>query len=69
MNNTLFDWNLLDKEETLNELIGGLAFLNNSNAVLTFVATVMNEAGFTLKDVKDRIAKLNEALEDETHYY
>ena len=60
----LFNWNDIDNEDDLlEELVDGLTYLERDQ-LLSFVAGIIYESGFELKEVTDRIQAIDETVFD-----
>lgn len=57
-----FNWADLDEEETVDELIEGLGNLSYNN-LLTYVAGIISEAGFTLTEVSKKIDFIDKTVD------
>ncbi len=56
----ILEWNLLDSDdELLEEICAGLRLLKNRNSGLTFIASVIYEAGFSFEEIQRRINEID----------
>jgi hypothetical protein len=58
----LFNWNDIDNEDDLlEELVDGLTYLERDE-LLSFVAGIIYESGFSIREVTDRINEIDESV-------
>lgn len=56
----LFDWSECETDlDIIDEVCSGLRYLKNDNHGLTFVASIIQEAGFSFEAIKKRMEEID----------